>query len=70
MSLNHPRRRFIGGISATLATITTAKWTSKKAYSQTQQMPQYAYVGSYTSEERDAQGNGINVYRMATYSKY
>tara|TARA_B100000686_G_scaffold355352_1_gene473257 strand:- start:11510 stop:12679 length:1170 start_codon:yes stop_codon:yes gene_type:complete len=69
MSLNHPRRRFIGGISATLATITTAKWTSKKAYSQTQQMPQYAYVGSYTSEERDAQGNGINVYRIDPDSK-
>ena len=69
MSLNHPRRRFIRGIGTAFVTITATKWATKRAFSQTQQPPMYAYVGSYTSEERDARGNGINVYRIDPNSR-
>ncbi|MBH98489.1 MAG: 6-phosphogluconolactonase [Rhodospirillaceae bacterium] len=69
MSPNHPRRRFIGGVTATLATAATIKWATRSAYSQTYQMPRFAYVGSYTSEERNAHGTGINVYRIDPNTK-
>src|ERR1700680_2281863 len=53
------RREMLGGVAAALV---TAPAMSQQATAQAR--PIYAYVGSFTSAERKARGNGINVFRM------
>ena len=69
MPFNYPRRHFIGGIGSVFTTIVASKWAPQSAFAQTPQSPLYAYVGSFTSTERDGQGDGINVYRVDPASK-
>jgi len=69
MPFNHPRRHFIGGIGSVFTTIVASKWAPRSAFAQTPQSPIYAYVGSFTSRERDGRGDGINVYRVDSVSK-
>lgn len=64
MSFDHPRRRFIGRIGQLFTAIAASKWAPQIALAQSQQDTMFAYVGSFTSEDRGAQGNGINVYRI------
>ena len=57
---NGPSRRdFLGGGAAAVVTA-----PAMAQQSEAQGRPIYAYVGSFTSAERKARGNGINVYRM------
>jgi 6-phosphogluconolactonase len=57
---NGPSRRdLLGGVAA--AVVTAPAMTQP---TEAQGRPIYAYVGSFTSAERKARGNGINVFRM------
>ena len=60
MSFDHPRRRFIGRIGQLFTVVAASKWAPQIALAQSQQDTMFAYVGSFTSEDRGAQGNGIN----------
>src|SRR5262245_66157254 len=50
------RRATLAGAAAVLATPALAQQPGGR--------PVYAYVGSFTTEQRKARGNGINVFRM------
>src|SRR5215831_8112656 len=59
------RRETLAGLSASLlATPASAQLAVAPPSSEATQA--YAYVGSFTSAERKARGNGINVYQMDT----
>jgi len=67
MSNEQSRRRFLRGIGGVVTTTVAAKWALPCASAQTARgaaPPLFAYVGSFTSAERDASGDGINVYRI------
>jgi len=64
----HSRRRFVGQLAALAAMVTASKWTSKRAFAQAPGTL-YAYVGCFTTANRDASGKGINVYRVDAQSR-
>jgi len=67
MSQAIPRRDFLGGITGLMAAIAAAgcaSMTGPATSSTAQAVPRLAYVGCYTTKERDGHGEGINVYRI------
>jgi len=67
VSNDQSRRRFLRGIGGVVTTSIAARWAVPRASAQPTRgaaAPLFAYVGSYTSRERDASGDGINVYRI------
>jgi 6-phosphogluconolactonase len=63
---NRPRRRFLSQLGKALAAIAASKWAYRSALAQGPEetaVSNFAYVGSFTSENRGA-GDGINVYRV------
>ena len=57
------RREFLAGtacLMAAMATVGCASMTSPSA----RPLPTFAYVGAYTTKERNGRGDGINVYRI------
>jgi len=62
-----PRRRFLSQSGKLLAAVAASRWTYRSAFAQAPaetDVSGFAYVGSFTSEERGASGDGINVYRV------
>jgi len=57
------RREFLAGATATMATIATAGCTTMSEQS-APGPPSFAYVGCYTTKQRNARGEGIGVYRI------
>lgn len=63
------RRDFLCGLGAASAAIAASRWAVQSAYAQASDAASlYAYVGCFTSEARDARGDGINVYRIDSAS--
>src|SRR5438093_1540256 len=56
------RRAFLGGMAGVVAVLAAGGCASMA--SSAQPVPKFAYVGSYTTKERNARGEGINVYRI------
>lgn len=64
---NRSRRQFLGRIGTFFTTTVAAKWAPRYASAQAPtdaNAPYYAYVGCFTTNERGASGNGINVFRV------
>ena len=62
-----PRRDFLGGAAGLMAALATggcAPMADPSTKPSVQSMPKFAYVGSYTTKERNGQGEGINVYQV------
>ena len=62
-----PRRDFLGGVAGLMAALAAggcASVTGPAAGSTAQATSMFAYVGCYTTKERNGHGEGINVYRM------
>jgi 6-phosphogluconolactonase len=62
-----PRRDFLGGAAGLMAALATggcAPMANPSTKPSVQSMPKFAYVGSYTTKERNGQGEGINVYQV------
>ena len=62
-----PRRDFLGGAAGLMAALATggcAPMADPSTKPSAQSMPKFAYVGSYTTKERNGQGEGINVYQV------
>src|SRR5712692_7602941 len=62
-----PRRDFLGGMTGLMAAIAAggcASMTGPATSSTAQAVPRFAYVGCYTTKERDGHGEGINLYRI------
>lgn len=57
------RRKFLGGTVGTMATLATAGCTTMSQPSELA-VPSFAYVGCYTTKQRNARGEGIGVYRI------
>ena len=62
-----PRRRFLGGVGGLVAALSVPGCVSRAA----REMAEggvggalYAYVGCYSTPDRDGNGEGINVYRV------
>jgi len=67
VSNDRSRRRFLRGIGGVVTTTIATQWALPRASAQTARgtpASLFAYVGSFTSTERDASGDGINVYRI------
>jgi 6-phosphogluconolactonase (cycloisomerase 2 family) len=58
-----PRRDFLGGAAGLMAVIATGGCATMASPS-TMQSAKFAYVGSYTTKERNGHGEGINVYKI------
>jgi len=61
------RRRFLGQFGKLFAALAASKWFPSLASAQAPgetASGRFAYVGSFTSEDREARGDGINVYRI------
>ena len=56
------RRNALSQLGALGAAVAASQWITPRVFSQT--APLFAYVGSFTTEEREAIGEGINVYRV------
>ncbi|MGI9259620.1 MAG: lactonase family protein [Gammaproteobacteria bacterium] len=72
MSDNLSRRRFLGQSAKSFAAIAASNWVSRVSSAQQPDsgaVSAFAYVGSFTSEDRGASGEGINVYRIDPVSK-
>ncbi|MGI9259591.1 MAG: hemagglutinin, partial [Gammaproteobacteria bacterium] len=72
MSGHLSRRRFLGQSAKSFAVIAASNWVSRLGSAQQLDngaLPTFAYVGSFTSEDRGASGEGINVYRIDPVSK-
>jgi len=63
-----PRREFLGGAVGVLAAAAAGGCATMAAASPTSvpaaAVPKLAYVGCYTTKERDGHGQGINVYQI------
>jgi 6-phosphogluconolactonase (cycloisomerase 2 family) len=62
-----PRREFLGGAAGLMAAIAAggcATMVDSSTTPSAQSMPRFAYVGSYTTKERNGHGEGINVYQV------
>lgn len=65
MSEIRSRRDVLSQLGTVVAAVAASKWVSPRAFSQPPQgAPLFAYVGCFTTEERGAIGEGINVYRV------
>ena len=67
-----PRRRFLGQLGKFFGAIAASKWPYLPAFAQAPTetvVSKFAYVGSFTSEDRGALGEGINVYRVDPISR-
>jgi len=67
MSDVHSRRSVLSRLGKFVTAIAAAKWVSPRAFAQhsaESATTLFAYVGCFTTEERDASGEGINVYRV------
>ena len=66
MSGKQSRREFLGHVKTLMLTAAGTRWAlgAGAARAQSRSAALFAYVGSFTSEERDARGDGINVYRI------
>lgn len=63
----HSRRSVLSQLGKLVAAIAASKWVSPLAFSQVSvgsTTSLFAYVGCFTSEDRGARGEGINVYRV------
>jgi len=61
------RRNFLSRVGKAFAAIAAWNWPPSHAFAQSPGQV-FAYVGSFTSEDRGASGDGINVYRVDTGS--
>jgi len=62
-----PRRRFLSQLGKFFAATAAWPWTYRSAFAQVSVetvSAKFVYVGSFTSEERGARGDGINVFRV------
>ena len=62
-----PRREFLGGAAGLIAALAAggcATMADSSTKPSAQSMPKFAYVGSYTTKERNGHGEGINVYEV------
>ncbi len=62
-----PRREFLGGAAGLIAALAAggcATMADPSTKPSAQSMPKFAYVGSYTTKERNGHGEGINVYEV------
>lgn len=67
MSDVRSRRELLRQLGTLVATIAASKWVSPSVFAQTSaatDAPLFAYVGCFTTAERGAIGEGINVYRV------
>ena len=66
MSDQQSRREFLGRMKSLVLASVGTRWAlaGRSAQAQAIAGALFAYVGSYTSRERDASGDGINVYRI------
>lgn len=65
MSEVRSRRDVLSQLGTLVAAVTASEWVSPRAFSQpSRAAPLFAYVGCFTTEERGAIGEGINVYRV------
>ena len=55
------RRDFLAGTAGLVATIAAGGCAAATSARRT---PMFAYVGCYTSKERNGKGEGVSVYRM------
>ena len=61
------RRRLLARIGKLFAAVAASNWATRLGFAQTPAEsagPLFAYVGSFTTEEREVSGDGINVYRV------
>src|SRR5207302_4306448 len=67
VTMDRARRDFLTGTAGLIATIAAggcAAVTGPSASAATRRTPMFAYVGCYTSKERNGRGEGIGVYRI------
>ena len=57
------RREFLAGTASLVATLATGGCVSMSS-PEARPVPRFAYVGCYTSKERNGQGDGISVYHV------
>jgi 6-phosphogluconolactonase len=62
-----PRREFLEGVAGLIAAVAAggcASMSNPAASATARAVPRFAYVGCYTSKERNGQGEGISVHRI------
>ena len=67
MSDVRSRRDALSQLGKLVAAVAASRWVSPRAFAQSAERPAgplFAYVGCFTTEERGAIGEGINVYRV------